>query len=841
MNALLHPRPASVVRTLPEGAKRVMPIPQGTPWPDLSDQTSLMAQYAYYHADGAPAVLIARYEGADPKNPGKIRKTLMPHTYWKLPDGSFGWACKGMEGVCPLYNLPDLLARPDAPVLISEGEKCADAVAGAFVTYVSVTWSGGTNALGKTDFAPLKGREIVILPDHDAPGAAAAAALVVIMVELGAKRVRVLDIAAVGELVSKEVPQGYDIHDAIRDGLTSARLGALLRDHPELMAEHSTGASDAPEGDTVVAHLTKTLGHAPLLPPGYSVSEAGVFKHGTDARGMPTAVFASSPMVVVGRTFLGEGRKGYGHLILFQTPHGSWETVVIPSRLLAGDCREMREILMDAGVVCAVETPGKQALNGYIMYAAPETFVEIAAHPGWYDDCFVLPQSIIVPSHFDKTMQLDMQGRAHLLAQAGTLEEWCALAGLVEHCSRAAFVLSLSFAAVLARLVGEPGGGFHLYGNSSRGKTTLLMLAGSVWGGGGRAGFVRSWLATGNGIEGIAVDHSDILLPLDEMMLSPPEITADLTYMMANGIGKARATKTGSAQASAQWHGMVLSSGEDTSAAHLRAAGRGMGRRRTGGLAVRMPDIPVEPEPGQSFEELGAFGSEGEMAEYIGQTACAVYGHAGPELVRQLMMDKEQHLKAVKEIMDVFMKIVTKPGDDPQVGRVAKRFALVAAAGTLATRFRILPWQPKSALYATLACYAAWECERGTNGSEEDREALLALREFFELHGSSRFEPVRPEDHSSDDPMMTGENDRTVRDRCGYRTTDAEGHTIYYILPEAFRSQICAAHSPDVMLGVARARGALLGADGARMQKKVRLPEYPDGKRVYALRLDKLS
>lgn len=83
-------------------------------------------------------------------------------------------------------------------------------------------------------------------------------------------------------------------------------------------------------------------------------------------------------------------------------------------------------------------------------------------------------------------------------------------------------------------------------------------------------------------------------------------------------------------------------------------------------------------------------------------------------------------------------------------------------------------------------------------------------------------------------------NDRTVRGRCGYRTVNAQGVPIYYILPEAFRSQICGTHSPDVLLGVARARGGLLGAGGARMQKKVRLPEYPGGKRVYALRLDKL-
>src|SRR5690606_33712284 len=118
----------------------------------------------------------------------------------------------------------------------------------------------------------------------------------------------------------------------------------------------------------------------------------------------------------------------------------------------------------------------------------------------------------------------------------------------------------------LLRPLAMSGGGFHFWGQSSRGKTTLLTIAGSVWGGGGNDGFVRNWRMTDNGAEGLIADHNDILLPLDELTLVAPEMAAELYYMLANGHGKARAKKDGTAADTTQWKALVLSSGENTSA-----------------------------------------------------------------------------------------------------------------------------------------------------------------------------------------------------------------------------------------------------------------------------------
>ncbi|MGZ0168181.1 MAG: DUF3987 domain-containing protein, partial [Planctomycetales bacterium] len=66
----------------------------------------------------------------------------------------------------PVYRLPSVV---DAErVFVVEGEKCADALVSLDV--VATTSSGGSNAAGRTDWSPLSGKEVCILPDNDGPG-----------------------------------------------------------------------------------------------------------------------------------------------------------------------------------------------------------------------------------------------------------------------------------------------------------------------------------------------------------------------------------------------------------------------------------------------------------------------------------------------------------------------------------------------------------------------------------------------------------------------------------------------------------------------------------------------
>ena len=860
MNDMSQTRPAAIIRELAPDSERATDLPRDIIWPDLSHHPHYSGAYAYHAEDGAPVMMLVRYEKPKSGTANQVRTKLAQYTPWRDSEGTLFWARTPMEGPRPMYNLTDVIERPEAMVILCETEKCADSVKAEFPSCASISFGSGANLLNMPACAYLKGREVVFFPSHRTDADNVAETVRATLVNAGAKSVRILDIIKLAQLVSPQdcVPSGYGFEDAVRGGLTGNRFVSLSREHPDLIvptyttpssrsdnqiSQPGTEASKAEVAEKdfeIGRHLKETWGHDLVLPDAYTMDKGGLIKHGTGPRGVPTATFAGSPLAVVGLSQTGDDGEGCGFVITFLSRTGVWEEVIVPNHLLAGEGKEMREILARKGFILPQDKAGRQALAEYVSYTQSEKIIELVSGPGWTGKSFALPHAIITPEDCPSTVQLDMQGRKHFFGESGTLEEWKALVGLMEDSSRAAFILSAALAGPLLRPLDVGGGGFHFFGRSSKGKTTLLRLAGSVWGGGGPDGFVRNWKMTDNSVEAVAADHNDVAFPLDEMGMLEPEQAAAIIYMLANGRGKGRASKTGGMLPTAQWRVMVLSNGEVPSSALIASGRRGSQRRMTGGLAVRIVDIPIEPMAGQTFEDLAGFESEGALAEYIGLEASRVYGHAGPEFVRKLVADFDGNLVKVQEVVAAFLEMVSEPGDDPQVKRVAKRFALVAAAGSMAIYLGILPWKPKAALYAAFVCYGAWRDARGTNRSEDEREALRMVTEFFELHGSSRFEPVQAQSQGDEDPLMLGDTDRIIRDRCGYRAADDEGNAIYYVFPEAFRSQVCGGHSPDLVLEVAREREALILGEDDRLQKKVRLPDYPKGTRVYAFQPHKL-
>jgi hypothetical protein len=93
-----------------------------------------------------------------------------------------GWVMSDPPGKLPLFRLSQLIALPRELVVVVEGEKCVCEVEtlGSLVT----TSAHGAKAAHKTDWQPLAGREVVILPDNDAEGRAYAQTVAGILVRL---------------------------------------------------------------------------------------------------------------------------------------------------------------------------------------------------------------------------------------------------------------------------------------------------------------------------------------------------------------------------------------------------------------------------------------------------------------------------------------------------------------------------------------------------------------------------------------------------------------------------------------------------------------------------------
>lgn len=119
------------------------------------------AQWEYKTIAGATIGFVCRFdtpEGKDVIPLSWCRNTRTGETKWRM---------KGFIRPRPIYGLDRLAARPDASVIVVEGEKAADAAAIIMPDFVAVTWPGGGKGVRHTDWSPLKGRRVFIWPDRD--------------------------------------------------------------------------------------------------------------------------------------------------------------------------------------------------------------------------------------------------------------------------------------------------------------------------------------------------------------------------------------------------------------------------------------------------------------------------------------------------------------------------------------------------------------------------------------------------------------------------------------------------------------------------------------------------
>lgn len=199
------PQPGTSTRAAPAKAEAVIPVPDSAGEPNFKSRTLGHPTYTWAYRDAAGALIgyVARY---DPEGEG--RKVFQPFTFTAK-----GWVNRGFPEPRPLYGLPALAARPDAPVLVVEGEKKVRAAEALAPEYVAVAWHGGASAVKKTDWSPLKGRTVVCWPDNDDVGITAMKQVVKL---IGAGRVVELP---------DGLAKGADLADEI---WTQAQVAALL-------------------------------------------------------------------------------------------------------------------------------------------------------------------------------------------------------------------------------------------------------------------------------------------------------------------------------------------------------------------------------------------------------------------------------------------------------------------------------------------------------------------------------------------------------------------------------------------------------------------------------------
>jgi len=548
----------------------------------------------------------------------------------------------------------------------------------------------------------------------------------------------------------------------------------------------------------------------------FEVSPGGVAFIGTDKYGerLPALWICSALQV---RAMTRDAKSGeWGRLLEWRDKDNVRHQWAMPLELLQGDGVDVRRELARMGLTISTDKRGRDLLASFLQVWPVEKRARCVERLGWHGDVFVTPDGPI-----GQDGGLVVFQNAHAVepaySVAGTIDEWRDSVGrLAVGNSRLVFALSVAFAGALADVVGEDSGGFHFRGASSSGKTTALKVAASVWG--DPSAYPRLWRATANGLEGLATLHNDGLLILDELSQIDPKEAGEAAYLLANGQGKARASRTGAARQSARWRLLFLSAGEESLTALMARAGR----KVNAGQEIRLADLDADAGAGMgAFEALHDQPTAAALALALKDAATRYHGAVGLAWLRCIVPDRAELADFIAAGIKRFVADVAPKDAAGQVLRVARRFGLVAMAGELASGcdlvgpgYGLTGWDEGEATTAAQKCFAAWLEGFGGIGNREERALLGQVRAFFEAHGASRFAVL-------DD---TFPNDRPIVNRAGFVRMTADGGREFLVLPEAFRREVCAGFDAKAATRALIEAGWIEPGGDGRATHKPRIP-----------------
>ena len=254
-----------------------------------------------------------------------------------------------------------------------------------------------------------------------------------------------------------------------------------------------------------------------------------------------------------------------------------------------------------------------------------------------------------------------------------------------------------------------------------------------------------------------------------------------------------------------------------------------------------MADIPADAGLGLgAFENLHSMEGGAAFAKHITHQAQAVYGATGRAWL-QWLTDHADTLKAsIRTASNALAAQLIPKDSSGQVERVGARFALVGAAGEMATGAGLTGWPVGESERAAGACFAAWLAARGGCGNGEVLAMLRAVRRFLETHGEGRFAMwhrgsddhapktlnragVRRMLNADGEPIKTNSQHGA---EYGDRMPAALGEDVsfeYFILAETFRGEVCQGFDYRAVCRVLLDHGCLI-RDPDRYDCRKRLP-----------------
>lgn len=487
-----------------------------------------------------------------------------------------------------------------------------------------------------------------------------------------------------------------------------------------------------------------------------------------------TRTFISHSVMILGEA-RSTNNDNWKRVIQFHDKDHTQHTLLIPYEHFMGEAQEALKIIANHGLMPPRQTFKKNVFINYIQDYLAEKRFRCVAQTGWHGQSFVTTNRTY-GNRSDEELLFHSEMKDPY-STMGSFEGWQQLSRLIEPHALAVLAFSCAFSGQLVLPLGAESGGFHIYGSSTDGKSTITKAACSVWG--NPKNISKSWRTTDNALENEAELRNDNFLNLDELRQATPKAVSDIVYMLTGGQGKARSNKSGKNREVKQFSLMYTSTGEVTLEEHLRRGNLEL----DAGLLLRFAHLSSDAGKGHGvFEQINYGTTSSDLGNRINELLSQHYGHAGVKWLEYLTHDKDGIMMKAQSLLEEFTAKHTQ-AKNGQANRVLRRFALVAVAGELATLAGITGWQQGRAFEALGQCFHTWLGSLGNGENLEETKILEHFKAFFEAHGTSRFEDLRVLRHPDGDVIR-----QRVQNRVGYYDSDEK---VYLVSSTMFKQEMC--------------------------------------------------
>jgi putative DNA primase/helicase len=407
-------------------------------------------------------------------------------------------------------------------------------------------------------------------------------------------------------------------------------------------------------------------------------------------------------------------------VIQFRNLDGKMCRLILPKSVLRHQ-RTLINMLEDSGAVLPATPKKANAVLKQLLHsanAAPRS--KLANATGWFDGkrAFVHPNYVIGKPKGDAIIRPPRRDRNDHQPQMrvrGKLKQWAeTVAFPAKRSSRLVLGICAALAAPLLKVLDLNSFGILVFGPGKAGKSTLLVVAGSV------IGFAResdlpNFRATDAALGELPAAFNDMLLPANELALLKgnygvrSEKLKDLAYGLGEGSGKTysrHATLSGD-RTRDRWRVIMLGTSEE-SVSEISAAA---GDKRMTGESVRFIDLPSGPKGSADIFDRCPHKIENRPA--WAQQRCAAlrtacqktHGAAFKHFIEAIIENRRIVQDDLQPLTKDFVDSMVDESDDTAVRHFATCFGIIAAAGQLAVRFGTLPYKEKFVRSCVKRCY----------------------------------------------------------------------------------------------------------------------------------------